>query len=118
MEAQNLDLKLELILKAAIDKKANDIVILDLQELEGVITDIFVICSGLSERQVEAIFENIHVELKKNGFYTKHVEGTILSQWVLMDYGDIIVHIFLDKIREYYRLEDLWHTAKKITPDF
>ena len=90
------------------DKKAQAIVALDLR---GVIdyTDYFVICSGGSDRQVKAIVDGIHVGVKGElGILPRRVEGLPGSQWVLMDYLDVIVHVFMPDVREYYALERLW----------
>jgi len=82
-----------------------------------VINDVFFICSATSERQVNAISGNIRIALKNEDILPGHTEGEVSSQWVLMDYGDIIVHIFLDKVRKFYRLEDLWHNAEILYHD-
>ena len=90
------------------DKKAHSIVELDLR---GVIdyTDYFVICSGGSDRQVKAIVDGIHVGVKAElGILPRRVEGLPGSQWVLMDYLDVIVHVFVPEVREFYALERLW----------
>ncbi len=87
---------------------------MDLRNLEGVINDVFLICSAASERQVESISDNIRSELKKQGIIPNHVEGTQLNLWVLIDCGDIIVHVFVDRVRHFYRLENLWHNAGRI----
>ncbi len=90
------------------DKKAQAIVALDLR---GVIdyTDYFVICSGGSDRQVKAIVDGIHVGVKGElGILPRRVEGLPGSQWVLMDYLDVIVHVFVPEVREFYALERLW----------
>jgi len=86
--------------------------------MEGVIVDGFIVCSAGSERQVDAIADHLRVELKKNGETVKSTEGNKINQWILVDTCDIIVHIFLDKIRKFYRLEQLWAGAKNISlPD-
>lgn len=92
----------------ASDKKAIDIVELDLR---GVLdyTDFFVVCSGNTDRQVKAIHDAIHLGLKRDhGLLPARVEGLTQSRWVLMDYLDVIVHIFVPEVREYYALERLW----------
>ena len=108
--------KIQTIISAADAKKAADIQALDLSLIEGVITEAFVICSGASERQVDAIAANIRFEMKNSGVLPNHIEGSKLSRWVLLDYGDIVVHVFLDITREQYRLEKLWHSAPVIYP--
>ncbi|MBN1879408.1 ribosome silencing factor [bacterium] len=93
------------------EKKAESIIGFDLRKLDGVIIDGFLICSGLSERQVAAITENVRIRLKEMGEGVRHVEGELLNQWVLIDSDDIVIHIFLDKVRSFYRLENLWTHA-------
>ena len=90
------------------DKKAASIVELDLR---GVIdyTDFFVICSGSSDRQVKAIHDGIHAGCKADlGILPARVEGLTCAQWVLMDYLDVVVHVFMPDVREFYALERLW----------
>ena len=100
--------------KSAIDKKAENLKVLDLSELSG-FTDYFVICSGNSDRQVQAISDSIeHTMKKEGGFELLSCEGHGEGRWVLMDFGDVIVHIFLDALREYYDLENLWADAPSI----
>jgi ribosome-associated protein len=97
----------------AADKKALDIVRLDVAELLGY-TDHFVICSGNTDRQVKAIHDGILEGMKKDhGVTPRRVEGLPESRWILMDYLDVVVHIFLPEAREYYRLEQLWGEAPK-----
>jgi ribosome-associated protein len=90
------------------DKKAHDIVELDLRGVVGY-TDRFVIATGTSERQVKAIHDGIHQGLKdEHGILPRRVEGAGESQWILMDYLDVVVHVFTPDTRDYYRLEQLW----------
>lgn len=98
---------------AALGKKAADVVILDVGKLTS-IADYFVICSGSSERQVNAIADAIQGELKKGFQDLAVVEGTSSGTWVLLDYGDIIVHVFHENIREFYGLENMWRDAPQI----
>jgi ribosome-associated protein len=93
------------------DKKARDIVQLDLREILGY-TDYFVICTGASERQVKAIHDGIHLGMKDaHGILPRRVEGLGESRWVLMDYLDVVVHVFTPETRAFYRLEQLWGEA-------
>jgi ribosome-associated protein len=78
------------------------------------IADYFVLCSGASERQVEAIHEHILTGLKEMGIRPLHLEGTGPSGWILMDYGSVIAHIFLPVTRQYYNLEQLWRNARTV----
>jgi ribosome-associated protein len=98
------------IVEAAADKKAIDIRVLEVGEIVGY-TDFFVVCSGNTERQVKAVKEGIHDELKREGVLPRRVEGEREAHWVLMDYLDAVVHIFTPETRSYYRLEQLWGEA-------
>jgi ribosome-associated protein len=99
------------IVEYAEDRKALDIVQLDLREMIGY-TDYFVICSGRSERQTKAIHDGIHEGLKStHGRLPRRVEGLPGARWILMDYLDVVVHVFVPDTREYYRLEQLWGEA-------
>jgi ribosome-associated protein len=92
----------------ASDKKAADVVVLDLRGVAGY-TDYFVICSGRTDRQTKAIHDAIHMGLKKeHGLLPKRVEGLTEARWILMDYLDVVVHVFTPDTRDYYRLEALW----------
>ena len=98
---------------AASDKKASDIILLDIRDVTT-IADYFVICSGNNPREIEAIAEAIDEELGKQGANVLHQEGVADAGWLLLDFGDVIVHIFGAKEREYYRLERLWSEAKTV----
>ena len=99
--------------EAAHNKKALDVIILELGELT-VIADYFVICSGESTTQVKAIAESIEHEFTRKGTTPIGREGLNFSHWVLLDYGDVIIHIFEKETREYYSLEKLWMDARTI----
>ena len=95
----------------AADRKALDIVQLDLRGIIGY-TDYFVICTGRSDRQTKAIHDAIHKGMKDDhGILPRRVEGLSQSHWILMDYLDVVVHLFTPEMREYYRLEQLWGEA-------
>jgi ribosome-associated protein len=95
----------------ALEKKAHDVLELDMRGLVGY-TDFFLICSGNTDRQVKAIHDAIHEGAKHTlGILPRRVEGVGRSQWVLMDYLDVVVHIFTPTTREFYRLEQLWGEA-------
>ena len=102
-----------LSVQAAANKKAENIKILDLKELSS-FTDYFVVCSGHSDRQVQAIADSIVIELKEDGFTPISMEGYREGRWVLVDYGDVVIHVFLDALRDYYDIEQLWHDARKV----
>ena len=100
------------ISQAALDKKADDIVIMDMRAVSN-ITDYFVIASAPSTRRVHTISEGIEEALYKKGVRYVHIEGKKEALWVLIDYGDVIVHIFYNETRAFYDLERLWHDAPK-----
>lgn len=109
-----LDEEVKLALVCAADKKAFDLRALDLREIAS-FTEFFIIASGANQRQVQAIADEIEEQLKKQ-LKSKPVrtEGYSAAEWVLMDYGDFIVHIFEQKAREFYDLERLWRDAKRV----
>jgi ribosome-associated protein len=99
------------IAELAADRKAEDIVQLDLRGIIGY-TDYFVICTGRSDRQVKAIHDAIHAGMKeRHGVLPERVEGLTAARWVLMDYLDVVVHVFTPETRSFYRLEQLWGEA-------
>ena len=98
---------------AAVAKKAHDTVALDLRSLGGA-ADYFLICSGSSEIQVKAIAEAVEEKLHELGASPWHVEGLKGRRWLLLDYVEIVVHVFHEKTREYYLLERLWGDARKV----
>lgn len=98
---------------AAEDKKASDILILEVAKLTS-FTDYFVICSAPSERQVQAIVRNVQDSLREEKIRPLGVEGLESSAWVLLDYGDVVFHCFTDAAREYYKLEGFWTEAPRI----
>jgi len=103
----------EQIARYAADVKAIDLVELDLRDVLGY-TDYFVICSGNTDRQTKAIHDRIHEGLKKeHGRLPRRVEGLAEARWILMDYLDVVVHVFTPEAREFYRLEQLWGEAPK-----
>lgn len=109
----SLNSSLDLYVKAALEKKALGLVVLDVRELSS-IADVFIICSGRSNRQVTAIAEFIQVDLKKHGIRPLSVEGKKEGHWVLLDYGHVIIHVFYESMRNFYDLEGLWIDAKRI----
>jgi len=104
------------VVKAMQDKKAKKIVSLDLSAISNSVTQYFVICHAQSKQQVSAIYDNIIEEVQKNcDAKPFHREGFENSEWILIDYFDIVVHVFLEDIRAFYRIEDLWADAKTKT---
>ena len=99
--------------RAAIDKKAENVKVLELTDLSG-FTDYFVICSGLSDRHVQGIAESVEFEMESGDHELVSIEGYTDGRWVLMDCGDVVVHVFLDALREYYDLENLWGDAPRV----
>lgn len=104
---------LKLIVDTLEDKKAIDIVSLDLENL-SLVTDYYIICHGNSNRQVQALCDAVVEEVEKAGHRIRGVEGLDTSRWILIDIGDIVVHIFHREDREYYDLERLWSDAKVV----
>jgi ribosome-associated protein len=102
----------KLIVKGMEEKKASDIVVMDLRKVKNSFTDFFVICSGNSDTQIEAIsdsIEEVTLRLKEKPFRS---EGKNNKQWILIDYINVVAHVFLKDKREFYGLEDLWGDAK------
>ncbi len=106
--------QLDVYVKAVLERKAEEVVVLNVRELTSV-ADAFLICSGRSNRQVTAIADSVQRTLKKQGIRPLSVEGESEGHWVLMDYGDIVIHIFYETAREFYDLEGLWRDAEKMT---
>ena len=99
--------------RAAESKKAIDIRVLDLREVTS-FADFFIVCSGANPKQIQAISEEIGLQLEKRGEYPVSVEGYENAEWVLADFGDYLIHVFSTKAREYYDLERLWRHAKVV----
>jgi len=112
-QTKNNDLLIAQIIKGIEEVKGQDITILDLREIENTVCDYFIICNGTSNTQVNAIVGSIQKTvskaLKDKPF---NIEGTDNAEWVLMDYVNIVVHVFQKHIREHYNIEDLWGDAK------
>ena len=113
LEPAELDERIMMALAAAAEKKAIDTVVLDLREIAS-FTDYFVIASGANERQVQAISDEVVDTLKKSGHPVVRVEGYKTAEWILLDYGDFVMHIFGDKARKFYDLERLWREARRV----
>lgn len=102
--------------KAIDDKKGQDIKIIDIHNV-SVIADYFVIASGTNSNQVQAIVDNVEEQLGHAGFEAKQIEGNRNSSWILMDYGDVIVHVFDEENRLFYDLERIWRDGKVLEMD-
>jgi ribosome-associated protein len=100
-------------ISAAQEKQAADVIVLDLEGLAA-FTDYFVICTGFSARQVEAICDEIEERLEGHGGRLQHREGKSGSDWMLLDFGSLIVHVFTERTRHFYDLERLWRAARRI----
>lgn len=112
-KATRLPKAIELAVRAAEDKKAQDILVLDLRNAHG-FTDFFIICSGTNSRQIRAIADGVTDALSATGSKPAHIEGYDRSNWVLVDYFDFIVHVFSPETRAFYGLERLWGTAERV----
>ena len=110
---ESLD-KAMLCLSIIQERKAVDPVVFEMGKLTS-IADYFLIASGNSNRQVQAIGRHLGTEMRKRGFRSSGVEGEQKGHWILMDYGDVVVHVFYHPIREFYDLEGFWIEAKRIT---
>ncbi|MFY9554303.1 MAG: ribosome silencing factor, partial [Blastocatellia bacterium] len=99
--------------RAANEKKATDLVVLDLRKIAS-FTEFFLICTGSSTRQVQAISNAVEEALLKNGKRPLHIEGYSSTEWILLDYGDFIVHVFGQASRRFYDLERLWRDAGRV----
>jgi ribosome-associated protein len=110
---ESTELLLQKVIEGIQEKKGRNIVVADLTAIEDCICRYFVICEGNSPNQVSAITTSVKDYVKKNA-YTRplSIDGTGNAQWVAMDYGDVVVHVFLPEIRKYYQLENLWNDAK------
>lgn len=109
---RSLPLPIKRSVQASQEKKGEDILVLDLRGLAS-FTDFFIIMHGNSPRQNVALYENIEQELKKGNLKPLSIEGKAHAEWILMDYGSFIVHVFSKRAREYYSLEKLWGDAPK-----
>ena len=117
MKALSLRRQVQQAIAACQDKKALDLAVLELGKHSGAFTDYFVICSGSNPRQVQAIADAVGEQLEKAGLLALHVEGYTQAEWVLLDYVDLVVHIFSEKARKFYDLERLWRSARRLDPD-
>lgn len=110
MPVLSAEYKARLGARAALEKKAEDLMILNLQGISGV-TDFFLVCNGRSTIQIQTIAEAVEGELRGEGIRPLHREGLPESGWLLIDYGDLVIHVFLEETRQFYALERLWGDA-------
>jgi ribosome-associated protein len=116
MKKNELKQQVASAIQACLDKKAEEISILEMEKGSGAFTDYFVLCSGTNPRQVQAIADEVELRLKSTGVPPAHVEGYKQGEWILVDYLDFVVHVFSEKARKFYDLERLWKTAKRLEP--
>jgi ribosome-associated protein len=102
-----------LLVKSALEKKAYDLVLMEVRELSS-IADYFIICSGRSDRQVQSIAQGIEENLHRAGESPLSIEGMNRGHWVLMDFTDVVIHIFYQRVREFYDLYGLWGHAPRL----
>ncbi|MEE9185922.1 MAG: ribosome silencing factor [Candidatus Binatia bacterium] len=102
-----------LLSRYALEKKAYDLVLIEVSEVTS-IADYFIICSGRSDRQVQSIAQGLQENLGKMGISSRSIEGLNRGHWVLMDFSDVIVHVFYQPVREFYDLEGLWAHAPRV----
>jgi ribosome-associated protein len=116
MKKSDLRLQVTAAIQACLDKKAEELSILEMEKGSGAFTDYFVLCSGTNPRQVQAIADEVELRLKGAGVLPAHVEGYKQGEWILVDYVDFVVHVFSEKARKFYDLERLWKTARRLEP--
>ena len=118
IELSEFDDRVRRAINAAAEKKAIDLTVLDLRGISS-FTDFFVIATGANRRQVQAIADEVSDQLKRSGSPAARVEGYQNAEWVLIDYGDFVVHVFDDKARRFYDLERLWRESRRrdLSPD-
>ncbi len=116
MKKTDLKKQVSAAIQACLEKKAEELSILEMEKGSGAFTDYFVLCSGTNPRQVQAIADEVELRLKAAGLRPTHVEGYNQAEWVLIDYVDFVVHVFSEKARKFYDLERLWKTAKRLEP--
>src|SRR5271168_3894909 len=116
MKKNELKQQVAAAIQACLDKKAEELSILEMDKGSGAFTDYFVLCSGSNPRQVQAIADEVELRLKAADLRPAHVEGYRQAEWILVDYVDFVVHVFSEKARKFYDLERLWKSAKKLAP--
>ena len=110
---KDLEEKMRKLIHFAFEKKAQNLIVFNLQG-KSTLTDFLIICSGQGEMHTKAIAKNVILKSKENGIYLDHNEGLENGQWILLDFIDVIVHVFEQKKREFYKLEDLWECTPQL----
>ena len=116
MKKSEIKQQVSAAIQACLDKKAEELTILEMEKGSGAFTDYFVLCSGTNPRQIQAIADEVELRLKNAGMRPNQVEGYKQADWVLIDYVDFVVHVFSEKARKFYDLERLWKAAKRLEP--
>ncbi len=106
----------KLAYEALDEKKAEDITVLEIGDI-SIIADYFIIANGTNSSQVQALVDNVQEVLDKNGYHPKRIEGVRSTNWILMDYGDVVVHIFSKEDRLFYDLERIWRDGKNVSKE-
>lgn len=114
MKKTDLKRQVASVIQACLDKKAEELSILEMEKGSGAFTDYFVLCNGTNPRQVQAIADEVELRLKSAGVRPVQVEGYRQADWILLDYVDFVVHVFSEKARKFYDLERLWKTARRL----
>jgi ribosome-associated protein len=116
MKKNELKQQVSAAIQACLDKKAEEISVLEMEKGSGAFTDYFVLCSGTNPRQVQAIADEVELRLKAADVRPTQIEGYKQGEWILVDYVDFVVHVFSEKARKFYDLERLWKTARRLEP--
>jgi ribosome-associated protein len=114
MKKSELRKQVSAAIQACLDKKAEELSILEMEKGSGAFTDYFVLCNGTNPRQIQTIADEVELRLKAAGIRPNNVEGYKQAEWILIDYVDFVVHVFSEKARKFYDLERLWKTAKHL----
>ena len=104
---------LQTVVRAIDDKKGSDIVVLDISQVAS-FTDYFVICTGTSTTQMQTVVDAVRERLREDGVRPLHMEGYKVAEWILLDYGSLVVHVFSSKARSFYDLERLWRDGRRL----
>jgi ribosome-associated protein len=114
MKKSELRKQVSAAIQACLDKKAEELSILEMEKGSGAFTDYFVLCNGTNPKQIQTIADEVEMRLKAAGIRPNSVEGYNQAEWILIDYVDFVVHVFSEKARKFYDLERLWKTATRL----